>query len=173
MKIKSNRLTIRPVIHSDASAIFDYRSDKKVNQYQGFLPETLQEVESFISDLPTSINTPGTWFQLAIILSEKNRLIGDLGLHFLESENTTVEVGCTISSTFHRMGYATEALLEIKDYLFTKLGKKTLTASVDPDNKASIKMLERIGMKQISLTRKSYLLRGQWVDDALYQVEKD
>jgi RimJ/RimL family protein N-acetyltransferase len=48
-----------------------------------------------------------------------------------------------------------------------------LKGSVDPRNSASIKMLQNIGMQQISYSEKSYNLRGEWVDDAIYQLKRN
>ena len=57
-------------------------------------------------------------------------------------------------------GFATEALRAIKEFLISELGKHKLKGSVDPRNSACIKMLQNIGMQQISYSEKSYNLIG-------------
>jgi RimJ/RimL family protein N-acetyltransferase len=170
LELKTKRLLLRPVKHADSKAIFEYRSDKKANQYQGFVPETVEEVSAFISKLPAGFNVEGTWFQLVVILEPEHQIIGVEGLHFIQDQNDTVELGCTISKSFQGNGFATEALTTIKDFLLHELGKKKLKGSVDPRNLASIKMLKNIGMSQIDFYEKSYNLKGEWVDDAVYQL---
>ena len=105
-----------------------------------------------------------------VILEPEHQIIGDVGLHFIQDQNDTVELGCTISKSFQGNGFATEALTSIKDFLLHELGKKKLKGSVDPRNLASIKMLKNIGMSQIDFYEKSYNLKGEWVDDAVYQL---
>ncbi len=117
---------------ADSKAIFEYRSDKKTNQYQGFITDNVTEVEDFISRLSTEIKVSGTWFQLAIILKSNNKIIGDLGSHFIQDQKDAVELSCTISKSFQDKGFATEALTAKKAFLFGELGKRKLIASVDP-----------------------------------------
>jgi len=147
MILETKRLFIRPIEPGDKEAVFSYRSQREVNKYQGFIPEVLSDVERFIANTAKEINTPGTWFQLVLILKETGTLIGDIGLHFPEADNLpdTVEIGYTLDSAFHGNGYATEALLAIIENMKTSLGKKTFSASVEPENAPSIRVLERLG----------------------------
>jgi len=163
MRLETKRLSIRPVEPGDKESVFLYRSHREVNKYQGFIPDNLSDVERFIANTAKEINTPGTWFQLVLILKESGALIGDIGLHFAEaaygqdSETSTetssgmvfpadsVEIGYTLDVHYHGKGYATEALTAIIEYLKTAMGKKIFTASVDPENAPSIRVLERAG----------------------------
>jgi len=167
IKIASHNLLLRSIKPSDASAIFKYRSMPIINQYQGWIPEKLEEVDDFIQNkIAKEINQIGTWYQMAIILNESETLIGDLGLHFVE--NHVVEIGCTIANEYQGKGYATEALNHAIHYLFTDLNKRKITGSVDPRNKASIAMLQKLGFKLEAHHKKAFFLRGEWVDDDIY-----
>lgn len=171
IEIHCSRLLIREIESFDASAILNYRSDAQTNQYQGWIPENLEEVHDFIAHkIAKEFNQLDTWFQLAIVLKESYELIGDLGLHFLESE--VVELGATIAKDHHGKGYATEALKAVIDYLFNQVGKQKIKASVDPRNKASIAMIEKLGFKKEAHYKKSFFLRGEWVDDVIYGLIK-
>jgi RimJ/RimL family protein N-acetyltransferase len=44
-------------------------------------------------------------------------------------------------------GFASEAATAVLDYAFNELGWKTATSYVAPDNKRSIKMIERLGAR--------------------------
>ncbi len=167
IEIHSSRLLIREIQASDASTIFNYRSDSHINQYQGWIPEKLEEVDEFIrSKIAKEFNQLNTWFQMAIVVKETKEFIGDLGIHFLDHE--IVELGATISKQQQDKGYATEALKAAIDYLFQKVGKQKIKASVDPRNLASIAMIEKLGFKKEAHYKKSFLLRGEWVDDVIY-----
>ena len=50
----------------------------------------------------------------------------------------------------------------------------SITASIDPKNTDSIRMVERLGFKKKAHFRESLFIRGEWVDDAVYAIlEKD
>ena len=137
--IKTERLFIRLAEPEDAEDIFSYRSDFAENQ-----------------------------FQVAIVLVDENRLIGDMGISFTNHNNMQTEIGCTLHKDYQKKGYATEALKAMVDYLFGTLDKHRIIASVDPRNTASIRLIERLGFRKEAHFKESYYLRGNWVDDMIY-----
>lgn len=172
IKLRSDRLLLRPVNKFDAEAIFRYRSDAITNQYQGWVPKTIDDAQTFLSKVAQKINLHDTWFQFAIILKENDELIGDIGIHFLDEENYQAEIGCTLAKDQHGKGIANEALKTTIDYLFKELKKHRITCSADPDNLASIKMIERLGFRKEAHFKQSILIDGEWVDDIVYGLLK-
>ncbi|KAB1065242.1 GNAT family N-acetyltransferase [Salibacter halophilus] len=168
--IKTKRLTLRPIERADSKSVFSYRSDSNHNQYQGWVPESLDEVESFIAKNPKEFNLPETWFQLVIVLNDSNEVIGDVGIHFIDEDQC--EVGVTLDKQFLGKGFATESLSGVFDYLFRDLTKHRITGSVDPRNEASIQLLERLGMRREAHFKKSLWFKGEWVDDVVYAILK-
>jgi RimJ/RimL family protein N-acetyltransferase len=67
MLLETERLTIRPIHIDDKNDIFNYRADSETNKYQGWIPKTIYEVETFIDKVSKQINEPQTWFQFVII----------------------------------------------------------------------------------------------------------
>ena len=174
MKLDTKRLIIRPITLDDKNEIFEYRSDTETNKYQGWIPKTIDDVETFIGKISKQINEPETWFQFVIIEKETQKIVGDLGIHFFDSENRQVEIGCTLNKEFQNKGYATESIKRVIDYLFKELNKHRIITSIDPDNKNSIRLVERIGFRKEAHFVESLLINGKWVDDLIYAlIEKD
>lgn len=174
MKLETKRLLIRPINLNDKKAIFEYRHDKEVNKYQGWIPETIDEVEKFIKKLPEQINEPKTWFQFVIIEKVTEKIVGDIGIHFMDNENKQAEIGCTLNKDFQNKGYATESVTKVIDYLFKELNKHRIITSIDPNNTNSIRLIERIGFRKEAHFVESILVNGKWVDDLVYALtEKD
>jgi len=172
--IETNRLHLRPIQLSDAKGIFEYRSMPEVYEYQNWKPLTIKDVQDFINEKIEKIpNKYDTWYQLAISIKETNQLVGDIGLHFLDPESKQVEIGYTLSTKQQGKGYATEAVVATIDYLFRILKKHRVTASVDPKNLKSIKLLDRIGMRKEGYFRQSIWFNHSWADDILYAVLED
>lgn len=174
MQLETERLSIRPIAPEDKHQVFGYRSDVEANKYQGWIPQTIDDVEEFISKVANQINEPESWFQMVILERGTDDLIGDIGIHFFGAENQQVEIGCTLNKTCQGKGYATEALKRVIDYLFTDLGKHRIITSIDPQNSSSIQLVERIGFRKEAHFVKSLFLNGQWVDDIIYAlIEED
>ncbi|MDP2889948.1 MAG: GNAT family protein, partial [Bacteroidota bacterium] len=66
------------------------------------------------------------------------------------------------------------AVKRVIDCLFKELSKHRIIASIDPDNKNSIRLVERIGFRKEAHFVESLWVNGKWVDDLIYAlIEKD
>lgn len=170
MKIDSERLLIRPIMAEDSQAVFGYRSDKETNKYQGWIPSSLAEVDEFIAKNPNTFNLPESWFQLVMTDKIANAVIGDIGVHFFGNEHLQVELGCTIKKEFQQQGYAKEGLKTVIEALFHQYNKHRITASVAPENRASMQLLTSLGLRKEAHFVKSYFHNGQWEDDVVFAI---
>ena len=174
MNLETNRLILRSINLGDKNEVFEYRSDAEANKFQGWIPKTIDDVEDFIEKTAKQIDEPETWFQFVVIEKETQKIVGDLGIHFFDSENKQVEIGCTLNKHFQNKGYATESLKRIIDFLFKELNKHRIIASIDPDNKNAIRLVERIGFRKEAHFVESLWINGKWADDLIYAlIEKD
>ncbi len=92
------------------------------------------------------------------MLKETDELVGDIGIHFIDSDNLQAEIGFTLSLGHQCKGYATEAIIGVINYLFNNLKKHRIIASVDPRNIKSIVLLERIQMRKKAHFKKKLLV---------------
>jgi RimJ/RimL family protein N-acetyltransferase len=172
--IKSDRLIMRPVNLQDSQSIFGYRSNSTVNQYQGWIPESIGDVHDFITNqISPEINIPDSWFQLAILKENTHELIGDIGIHFLKAEPFSVELGCTLDVEFQGKGYAVEALSELIRYLFEALGKHVIYAGIDPGNVKSIRLFERMGFRTNNMEAKYLAENTEYPADLVYVIRRE
>ena len=169
--IETNRLRIRKLEGKDKEAFFHYRSMPEVFLYQLWKPESMKEIEEFISrNNEIEPNTIDKWLQLSISLKE-GPMIGDIGVHFIDQDQ--IELGYTVSPEYQGKGYAIEAVTGVMNFAFTLWNKHRITASVDPDNLSSVKLLERIGFRKEAHFVKSFRVEDQWYDDCIYAMLKD
>jgi RimJ/RimL family protein N-acetyltransferase len=174
MKLETERLIIRPITLADKNEIFEYRRDKETNKYQGWIPEKIEDVEEFIGKIAEQINIPDTWFQFVLMEKETRKIVGDLGIHFMDSENKQAEIGCTLNKVYQNKGYAAESVKCVIDYLFRNLNKHRIITSIDSDNINSIRLVERIGFRKEAHFIESLWINGKWVDDVIYAlIQKD
>ncbi|MDQ0594181.1 RimJ/RimL family protein N-acetyltransferase [Chryseobacterium ginsenosidimutans] len=170
MQLYTERLLLREITIDDKQAIFDYRSDAQANKFQNWIPETLEDVESFIQRNNKEFNKPESWYQVLITDKETKAVIGDVGIHFFGSENLQVELGITLNKKYQGKGYASEALKGVIDFLFNVLKKHRIMASVDPENIDSLNLMERIGFRKEGHFVKSLFWKNNWVDDVIYAL---
>ena len=80
-----------------------------------------------------------------------------MGMCGLIQRNTLkdVDIGYAFLPKFWSKGYAFEAAQAMKQYAQDELGLKRLVAVVDPENLASIRLLEKLGLRYESMVRLS------------------
>jgi RimJ/RimL family protein N-acetyltransferase len=107
----------------------------------------------------------GPW---AVVDKTGRTVIGYAGLfHFPDiAGQTEIEVGYRLARAYWGRGFATEAVVAIRDYAFDILCLPRLIALIDPQNTASIRVAEKTGMQY----EKDVMLEGYTYPDHLYLI---
>jgi RimJ/RimL family protein N-acetyltransferase len=74
-----------------------------------------------------------------------------------------IEIGWHVARAAQRRGYATEAARVLVAHAFHTLGLRRLVATIVPDNRASIRVAEKLGMRREGTVIKADLLHDVWV----------
>jgi aminoglycoside 6'-N-acetyltransferase len=168
-ELRTRRLVLRRLQAEDAATLAAYRSDPDVARYQGWdTPYRLDQALEFIAALArTHPDTPGEWFQLAVV--DGGRHIGDVALFVDGDDARLARIGFTLAPDVHGHGYATEAVVAALDYLFAR-GKHRVSADCDTRNHRSAALLERVGMRREAHHLASGWWKGEWTDEYVYAV---
>ena len=145
--LETKRLLLRHFIPEDLEALYALYSDPEIRQYfpEGTLTreETKEELEWFLHGHPSHPEL-GLW---ATIHKETGKFIGRCGLlPWTIEARQEVEVAYLLDKAYWGQGLATEAAQAIMDYAFNQLQLSPLICLIDPENAASKKVAERIGM---------------------------
>ena len=95
--------------------------------------------------------------------------MGDVGV-CIDADDRRAEIGFTLARQFQGQGYATEAVRCLIDTLFSSLGLHRISANIDPENFASAKLLQRVGMRHEGRFIESLWLKGHWVNEDWYAI---
>ena len=91
--------------------------------------------------------------QTRLILHEEDRtLIGETGFHGPPDRSGTVEVGYSIVPDYRGQGFAFEATRALIDEALARPDVCRITASCLEDNVASLRVLEKLGMRRAGST---------------------
>jgi ribosomal-protein-alanine N-acetyltransferase len=98
-------------------------------------------------------------------------IIGTVSIqHITRGYLSSCEIGYKFSEMVHHRGYATETLQLLTEQIFSDMRIHRIAAWVLPDNRASIKLLERIGFEYEGICRARLYMRGRWRDHAQYSL---
>ena len=168
--LHTERLALRRITQEDAGDFLVLRSDKNVMQYIGRpLAVTVNdalELINVIEDLLAN-NNGITW---GITLRDKNVLVGTIGLWKLMKEHYRAEIGYLLNPALQGKGIMQEAIRPVLDYGFKNIGLHSIEANVSPDNKASIKLLERNHFIREAHFKENYYFNGKFLDSMVYSL---
>ncbi len=145
--LETERLFLREFDVADAKYFFELNQDFEVIKYTGDNKfDTINHAEKFLKNYDHySKYKYGRW---AVIRKYDDQFLGWCGLKFSENLNET-DIGFRFFRKYWNQGYATESAKACLEYGFKKLELKSIVGRVMLDNKASIKVLEKIGLKFI------------------------
>mgnify|MGYP003955209971 CR=1 FL=1 len=169
--LRTPRLTLRRLRAEDAASIIAYRGLPEVARFQSwetFGPtDAARLIESQSSIAP---DTPGTWIQLVLIESSSGRIIGDCGIHFRKDDPKQVELGITLSPTHQHLGFGSEAIEAVLEYVFGQLHKHRAMAITDADNVAAASLFTRLGFRLEAHHIEHVWFKGAWGSEFVFAL---
>jgi len=145
--LETERLILRRQVSEDLDALWVLYCDPEITRYIPDAPKTFEEAREelkwHMNGHPKNPDL-GLW---ATIHKETGRFIGRCGLLPWTIEGREeVEVAYTIAREFWGQGLGTEAAQAIVVYAFENLGFARLICLIEPENRASVKVAQKIGM---------------------------
>ncbi len=144
--IETPRLLLRPCRMDDLSPVHALWTNDRVKYFLfDNRAVSLDDARSFIEQSLTNFEHHGYGLWLVFMRGDEN-LVGFAG--FLGTGEETPNLIYGIDSDFWGNGYATEAAGAAIGYALNKLGHSKVKADVDEPNTASVKVLEKLGLRQ-------------------------
>ncbi len=152
---------------TDSARFAAYRNDPEVARHQSWnLPFTESDALSLLSGQDDRDDvSPGRWTQFAI--ERDGELVGDVCAH-LDDTGGVAEIGFTLARAHQGRGYASEAAQALARDLVHRIGVVRVRSELDPENIASQRVLESVGLRYEATMTKALLWRGKWADSMTY-----
>jgi len=171
LALRTKRLLLRDFREEDWESVHVYASDPEVVKYMPWGPNTEEATKDFVKQaMKWEEERPRMHIELAVILKADDSLIGGCGLNLSSSQNREGSIGYCFNRIYWHAGLATEAAETLVLYGFEQLGLHRIWATCDPDNGASARVLEKVGMKREAQLRENKWMRGKWRDSVIYAI---
>jgi RimJ/RimL family protein N-acetyltransferase len=145
--LETDRLIVREYVEEDAEAFFKLNSDPEVLR---FVPDkallNVEQARQLLVDHPIADYRKHGFGRGACILKSTGEQIGFAGLKYLD-ELGEVDVAYRLMPAHWGQGLATEAALASVRFGLTDLGLKRIIGLVMPENLASVRVLEKAGLR--------------------------
>jgi RimJ/RimL family protein N-acetyltransferase len=170
--VHTERLTIRPATSDDLLALYLVRSLPEVAHWMPGRPTSYADFVLRFGELGILART--------LVLEVDGDVVGDLYLLVTDAwaqedvadrAGQEAEIGWCLSPDHQGRGYVTEGARELVRLCFEDLGVRRITAGAFADNGPSVRIMERLGMRQESRGVRDSLHRDLgWVDGVVYAL---
>jgi [ribosomal protein S5]-alanine N-acetyltransferase len=163
---ETQRLILRKITQQDSDALFEILGDPEVMSFSVHGPETREGIQKFLDATIRRYERDGV-AQWAVIEKASDKFVGECGISVqMIDEKREFEIGYRFSRLYWGKGFATEAAIACRDYGFMNIMLKRLISIIEADNRRSIRVAEKIGMK---LEKESFF---HGIPVRIYNLEK-
>ena len=150
-------------------------ADPELVRYVPYPPVTREEAEERLRSIATmtAIDDEAQKLRFAVVLAETDELIGDVSIWSSPNDRLQAQIGYIFNARSHGHGYATEAGAEVLRIGFEEAGLHRITANAEARNAASIRVMERLGMRREAHFVQGAYEKGEWVDEVEYGILAD
>jgi RimJ/RimL family protein N-acetyltransferase len=166
--IESSRTKLRIVEQPDLPALMLVNGNDEVTRFLPYATwNTLADAEAWYERV-SGIQATGTALQFVLVEKATERVIGTCLLFRYDAGSNRAELGYVLGRQHWGTGLMIEALHTLVGHAFEGLGLRRLEAEVNPENKASVRILDRLGFTREGLLRQRWVTKDQPYDVAVY-----
>ncbi|MCG7584861.1 GNAT family N-acetyltransferase [Photobacterium sp. OFAV2-7] len=167
MILETSRLQIRNFGSADYQSVLEYMTDEVTTHFLGEGRLSANQVIDFLAS-----NSGASPKAYPIIEKSSQVLIGHIEFYPWFGDHT-YEIGWVINPKFQGQGYGYEAAKAILEHGFTQLHIHRVIATCQPENPASYRLMEKLGMVREGYFRQC-IPKGNdvWWDEYFYSILK-
>ena len=161
-ELETERLILRRMRVGDADDMYQYARRTDVTRYLRWSPHPdLLHTQDYLRYIATRYAT-GSFYDWAMVYKQNNRMIGTCGFTSFDCPNDAAEIGYVINPDYRGMGLVPEAVRAVLKFGFEQLLLHRIEARFIEGNTASLRVMEKVGMRFEGYQRESMLIKGSY-----------
>jgi ribosomal-protein-alanine N-acetyltransferase len=168
--LETDRLFLRRLQADDLQDIFEYASDPEVAKYTSWpAHQTIHDTREFL-DYVLELYRNGDVAPWGLVVKVGGKLVGTCGFLDWYPDSARAEVGYALSSQYWGRGLMTEAVRAVIAFGFRTLNANRIQGRCEVENIASIRVMEKAGMKLEGVLREHEYAAGRYLDIAIHSI---
>lgn len=168
-QLSTPRLLLRELHPDDHGGVHAFAADPAVTRHTDWGPNTPEDTAAFLAEAVRDAGArPRRRYTLAVVERDRGMIAGSAELFVVSPAHRRGELGYALARRCWGRGYATEAARALLAFGFGPLGLHKISATCDPDNLGSARVLAKVGMAREGYLRDQLLVRGVWRDRLLF-----
>ena len=172
-RIDTERLVVRPVREADLPALLEVNSNEEVTALLPYARWTAIDDGRAWLDRMKAIEESGTAVQLVLVDKAAGQAIGTCLLFRFDEGSARAELGYVLGRAHWGRGLMGEALEGLLGHAFATMRLRRIEAEVDVRNRASSRVLGRLGFRREGVLRQRWFTKGEARDVEIHALLRD
>ena len=170
--IETPGLLLRPFLASDLETLHAIHGDEENARWLYNDAGTLAETRKLLAlkTAGSALRAEGEWLSAAVELRPTGELVGDISLLWASVPQRQGELGFVFHRAHQGSGYATEAAWPMLAFAFEVVGLHRVIGRLEPRNRGSARVLEKLGMRQEAHLVENEWVKGEWQSELDYAL---
>lgn len=163
-QLETERLILRAMRVGDAEDMFAYAKNPEVTEFLLWKPHPSPEYTRSYLEYLAGRYRLGQHYEWAMVLRADGHMIGTCGFSRIDCANHCAEIGYVLNPAYRGRELIPEAAKRVLRFGFDILGMHRIEARYMAGNTASLRVMEKLGMKPEGICRESMLVKGAYRD---------
>ncbi len=172
MKLETERLILRPVEDGDAHDVYLMRSDPDVTHNLLSGMQSDEEALAWVDRCRKALEDR-EMYPMAVALKEDGRVIGACCLLRVSWDHMNAELVYWLGKEFWGRGYMPEAAARLVKFGFEELGLERIAVGCFARNKASARVIEKLGFTYEGCARHRFRKDGEFLDELQFGMLRE
>ncbi len=171
LPITTRRLIIREYATSDTAAVQENVRDTAYWEHHATEPPTPEKISALVLwAVQEQAIKPRLNYYLAATRKDSGVVIGEAVLRITDPLQRQGEFGFGVARKLWKQGFATEMGAALLQAAFSQLKLHRVFAQCAPENKASIRVMQKLGLAREGMLRDVGQARGKWWSSVIYSI---
>jgi [ribosomal protein S5]-alanine N-acetyltransferase len=181
-RVATKRLVLRAFDRKDAEEYYDLEQRGLADHLAPFLPgtpDTTSRAEG-IREMREKIRTTlerwddETEYRFLIRELGNETIIGQIAItNVIRNVSQSAFIGYWIGADWLGKGYATEATASMLGYAFESLRLHRISIWISPENAASLRIVEKLGLREEGTAIRALYQGGKWTDTRIFAITSE
>jgi ribosomal-protein-alanine N-acetyltransferase len=168
-ELSGDRIRLRELVESDGPSLCEHFRDAEVGRYIPPPPTTLNGFSRFLA-WAVEHRQIGQFICYGMVPEGSRDAVGVFQVHRLDPSFRNAEWGFVLGRPYWGTGLVLRGARTLLDFLFAEAGVERLEARAMVANGRANGLLRKLGGTEEGHLRRSFLLGGQYHDDALWSI---
>jgi [ribosomal protein S5]-alanine N-acetyltransferase len=171
LRLETERLLLRDIEESDVDDYVEYMTPEYYWRDIPMEPLTPEAVTQLVKEyISSQSQDPRKDYFFAAVDKRSEEFVGSCGVRIRSLVSRQSEIGYGVTARHAGHGYATEIGRALLQFSFEQLKLHRVYAHCDVENKASCRIMTKLGMCKEGVFRDNVRARGEWWSSAQYAI---